>query len=378
MKAIFAASMLSVVGMIVAELITLIYGVGLVTPYILDTGYSHDMFVVLPFFVTIAIIAGYPLLTYYFLIVAAIVASCTWILLTNYKRYSKELLMTAKSREHSAIFDLSGLLFVSFFLTLVIVFLASLLGAKDTGGSSVGDIQDSLFQLANASVWEEIVVRVFLIGMPLLVIDLFRRKTKRWYSYIVGGKFEFGIPEVVLLITSATIFGYAHYLGGWDAWKIPAASIQGLAFGYLFLRHGLAAGIVMHFVTDYTSLPSEVFGFSKVFESLLVLAWLGLGLVFTVYYLIRIGEFLTGKKYIEATPQPAGAPWPQPWTYQAMPPIAMPPYPQPQGLQSPPDQRPLVTPQQAHYGGYVCPNCGYTEARWINGQFQCLRCGRLT
>ena len=370
--------MLSVIGMIIAELVTLIYGIGLVSPYILDTGYEHEMFVLLPFFVTVVVIKGGALLAYYLLIVAAIVSSCVWILLKNYKLFSKELLMKAKSREHSAIFDISGLLFTSIFMTLAIVFLAWLLGASNTGGVSIDDLEESLFILANASVWEELAVRVMFIGVPLLVVHQIKHKRRRWYSYILGGKFEFGIPEVVLVIASATIFGYAHYLGGWGAWKIPAAAIGGLAFGYLFLKHGLAAAIVMHFVTDYSAMSSEVFGFSNVIEGLVLLAWAGLGIAFTVYYIMRVAEFLTGKRYLDEKPRPTGVYWPQPSPYQTGPVVWTQPYPPPQNTQSPVGSNYPVTPSESRYMGYVCPYCGHTEARWTNGRFQCLRCGQLS
>jgi membrane protease YdiL (CAAX protease family) len=382
LKAFFSFSVFTVIISLIAGLAALIFGVGLVTPYILDTGYNYDLFLVIPIFVTLANLSGNVLLAYYFAIVAAIVASCAWVFLTSYKGFFKELTVKAKPREHSPIFDISGLVFVNVFITLVIVFIAVILGAGDTQDPVEGDLEEMLFALANASVWEEVIVRILMIGLPLLVIDLIRRKPKmRWHSYILGGKFEIGIPEVILVIVSATIFGYAHFLGDWGFWKVPAAAIGGIAFGYLFLRHGLASAIVMHFVIDYAGMPSQVFGYTGVIETILILIWLGLGLVFTVYYLTRIGEFLTGQKYLEdGPPQLIPTPVPQPWGYQSA-------YVQQQqqnqygqyGAQQPPyaPTQP-VEPGRAYYGGYVCPNCGSTEARWINGQFQCLRCGKLT
>jgi membrane protease YdiL (CAAX protease family) len=379
LKAFFAVCILSIVFSLIAGLVALIYGVGLVTPYILDTGYSYPLFIVLPIFVTLLTISGYPLLSYYLFLVAVIVASCTWVFLSSYKGFFKELTMKAKSREHSPIFDIGGLVTVNAFVTVVIVFIAILLGSSDTGSIDTGTLEDTLFKLANASVWEEIIVRVLMIGLPLLVIDLVRQKSNRhWHSYILGGKFEFGIPEVVLVIVSATIFGFAHFVGGWPFWKVPAASIGGIAFGYLFLRYGLASAIVMHFAVDYSGMPSQVFGYSNMIEQILIVFWLGLGFVFTIYYMTRIGEFLTGVKFLETRPEPAGAPWPQPMGFQ-------PTYAQQQayapaqyGQQPQMQPGPAVVPQGAFYGGYICPNCGNREARWVNGQFQCLRCGKLT
>ncbi len=392
-KAMLSVSMLTVVFTIIAGLITLIYGVGLVVPFILNQGYAHTVFFILPFFVTVGELTGYPLLVYYFFVIAAIVASCTWVLLVSYKTFMKEMTMKATSREHSPLFDISGLTFVNVFVSVLIVLIAMLFGVGDTNTPIGGSLQENLLELANAAVWEEIIVRVLLIGVPLLIIDVIRRKMRKdWYAYILGGKFKFGLPEVALVLISATIFGYAHYLGGWGAWKIPAAAIGGVAFGYLFLKYGLPAAIVMHFATDYASMPADVFGFSQVPIEVVLLLWLGLGIAFFIYYILRISEFISGRRLLDPKPQPVQGFWPQPWQYQQTPMYAQPPYPpvqnppyQPPPYQYPPppppspgQEMPPVVPQQAHYGGYVCPSCGYMEARWVNGRFQCLRCGRLS
>jgi hypothetical protein len=390
-KAMLSATMLSVVFVIIAGLVTLVYGVGLVVPFILDQGYSHAVFFVLPFFVTVGHLTGYPLLLYYFLIIGVIVASCTWVLFSSYKTFIKEMTMKANSRDHSPLFDISGLTFVNVFVSVVIVLIAILLGASDVGSAVGGSLEENLLELANAAVWEEVIVRVLLIGVPLLMIDIIRRKMRKdWHAYILGGRFKFGTPEVALILISASIFGYAHYLGGWGIWKIPAAAIGGVAFGYLFLKFGLAAAIVMHFATDYASLPPEVFGFSVTPIDVILLLWFGLGIVFVVYYIIRIIEFIANKKFLDPKPIPVQGFWPLPWQYEQAPVLVQPPYPP---VQNPPpryppydysppaapgQEMPPVVPQQAHYGGYVCPNCGYTEARWIDGKFQCLRCGKLT
>src|SRR5207249_6609828 len=46
----------------------------------------------------------------------------------------------------------------------------------------------------------------------------------------------------VFLIASSVIFGLAH-APGWGLWKVIPAMVAGLGFGYLFLRHGIAAAI---------------------------------------------------------------------------------------------------------------------------------------
>jgi membrane protease YdiL (CAAX protease family) len=394
LKAIFSFSVFSVILTLVLGLAALIYGTSMVTPFIQDTGYDYGLYIVIPVFVTLAVLSGTALLGYYYLVVAAIVASCAWVFLTSYKGLLKEITVKAKSREHSPLFDISGLVFTNVFLSVVIVLIAILLGAENTDTPVGGVLEENLFALANAPVWEEIIVRVLLIGVPLFVVDLVRsvldkhnlasnppvksRPRRRLYSYILGGKFDIGIPEAILVLASATIFGYAHFLGGWGFWKVPAAAIGGVAFGYLFLRHGLAAAIVMHFTIDYMGMPSQVFGYSEVPESIILLLWLGLGFVFTAYYITRIGEFLTGRKFLEDSgPAIPVIAVPQPWTFQ---PSSIPQtyqYSTVNGQQPNTTAQPAVAPAGAFYGGYICPHCGFTQARWVDGKFQCLRCGKL-
>jgi hypothetical protein len=375
-KAVMAYMMISVIISLVAGLVTLVYGVGLVAPDILDNpdwADGYTVFIVVPVFIHLFSISGYALLAYYLLIISAIIACCAWVFLSSYGEFLKELTMKAEPRKHSQIFDISGLIFVEMFALIVVVLVALLLGISETESGVTGTTSELLFLLANASVWEELIVRVLMIGLPLLVIDLAIRKGRRnWKSYVLGGGFSFGVPEIVLLMASAAIFGYAHYLGGWEAWIVPWDALGGITFGYLFLRHGLAAAVVLHFAIDYRGMPTEVFGFSEAYMIVLFMLWIGLGAIFTVYYLLRVGEFLTGKKYLDERVQ-----YFVPYQMQPMP---YPPIPQQWPQSAPPSQatQPPVSPQPGFYGGYVCPYCGNTEARWANGRFQCLRCKRLT
>jgi len=383
-KAVMAYMMLSVVLSLVAGLVTLVYGVGFVAPDILDSPDWEDgytLFIVVPVFIDLFTISGYALLAYYMLIVAAIIACCAWVFLSSYNGFSKELTMKAEPRKHSQIFEISGLIFVEMFALLVVVLIAVLLGISETETGVTGTTSELLFLLANASVWEELIVRVLMIGLPLVVVDFVTRKSHRkWRSYILGGGFSFGTPEVVLMTASAAIFGYAHYIGGWEAWVVPWDALGGITFGYLFLKHGLASAVVLHFAIDYRGMPTEVFGFSEAYELVLFMFWMALGAVFTVYYLVRVGEFLTGRKYLEERVQyfmpyqmqpspypPITQQWPQNLSQGQIPP---PPIDQ--------STQPNVPPRPGFYGGYVCPYCGNTEARWVNGRFQCLRCDRLS
>ncbi|MCU0851713.1 MAG: CPBP family glutamic-type intramembrane protease [Thermoplasmata archaeon] len=386
-KAIAAFVMIVYLFQLAFQIVTLVWGAKLVVPDILETWSGVTLFVIMPIVVDLLEISGYTLVVYYYSLIAAIVASCLWIFLTSFSQFTKEARMRAESRRHSALFDTLGLFFATLFFSVLI---ALLVQPSSDEVPSPTVLSDSLFLLANASVWEELVTRVLLIGVPLLAWALLRSSRKnRIYSYFLGGGFKMNLPEVTLILVSSVIFGFAHFEGGWGAWKIVPTTAAGLAFGYLFLKHGLAAAIMMHFATDYLALPLEAF-YSFALEMILglgVLLWLAFGAVFFVYYTTRMLEFVTGRKYFEfEQPQPSPgvqAAYGYPPSYRYAP-VNQQPWPlQPEGAIPPPapesdPYRQSVPQSMSIVGRYVCPACGHTEARWVNGRFQCLRCGNLS
>ncbi len=376
--------MVTLLAQFVLSLITLIYGITIVLPEI--TKHSFSMIIITPTLVEIGRISGDALGVYYLLIVAAILMSAIWLFVTSARSFRKELGMKAESRKHSAIFDLCGLMFAVFFLNLVVVLVVGMFGNEPTSPIEDTDLWELLFLLANASVWEELIVRVLMIGLPLIGIDLIRRSFSgralpyRPRKYVLGGGISIGIPEAALLIFSSVMFGMGHY-EGWGAWKVFPAAMAGLAFGYMFLKHGLAASIMLHFGFDYLSLPSEVFAGASLgillFLGVAILLWVGMGSVFFGYYLTRMAEFVTKRKYFEDRP----APQPVQYTYSYSGRITQPSGGIPPSTMSPDhSRREPATTQNAIPGFgavFICPVCGSTQARWLDGRFQCLRCGSL-
>ena len=387
-KSIVAIFALTMVAMTALMLVTLVYGMSIVGPAILDgTGnLSHyGIFVVLPFFVTVATLSGPPLFAYYVFLIFAIVASVAWVFATSARGFISEMRGKAKSREHSSLFDTFALLCATIFFTYATVLLVILIQGNTGTSPSTGTLAESLFLLANAAVWEEIAVRVLLIGIPLLIVDIILRKLRsRPHSYILGGGFKFGAVETVIVVASSVVFGVAHWVGGWPAWKIPDATVAGLAFGYLFLKHGLPSAILLHFANDYLTMPTDVFSSSTgglgIMTVLLVLFWALLGSMLFAYYFIRAIEFFSHRTFFEDKPTGVGIPgvdprqqghYPQPYSYA--------PHQQVQTMYQ--SEMGVVTPGptvgHGYSGGYVCPACGYTQARWAEGKFQCLRCGKV-
>jgi membrane protease YdiL (CAAX protease family) len=366
--------MLTAAVFFVVELVALTYGIKIVLPEIVSATYTG--FVITPVLVPIFEITGHVLSAYYMFLVSAIIASATWMALSSARRFKAELTMTAPTRDHSGFFDIAGFFFATLFFDYALYFLMVVFGSEPTSPIEDEETWALLFGLANASVWEEIVSRTLLIGAPMVFVDMARRKLQiKKISYVVGGGFQLGIPEASLVVFSSLMFGFAHFAGGWEAWKIVPTSLGGVMFGYLFLRYGLYASIMLHFGINYMLAPTEITGSESVLvgTGIMILIWMGIGAVMFFYYLTRIAEFVTGKRYFEPRPAYVSV-YASAYGHQTqVPQTAAPSAYQYQTM----GQTPI--PQEPRRGGfYVCPVCGGTEAKWISGKFQCLRCGNLS
>ncbi|MCL2148880.1 MAG: CPBP family intramembrane metalloprotease [Methanomassiliicoccaceae archaeon] len=143
---------------------------------------------------------------------------------------------------------LCAMMAISFIVAVVCVAMGVEMTTPD-----FGDKLQTMFLVADAAVWEEIVTRLVLIGLPMTVISLIATGKAESLRCLLGG-FGMSTAAVVLIIVSGAIFGLAHY-SGWDdqAWKVLTAGIMGVFLGYVFVRFGLYASILMHFATNYLS-----------------------------------------------------------------------------------------------------------------------------
>jgi len=166
----------------------------------------------------------------------------------------------------------------------------------------------------------------------------------------------------VFLLFSALMFGLAH-ISLWDWYKVLPTFFSGLALGYLFLRYGIYASIMMHFFIDYLTIPyyaSNKAWFVSLPIFLLELAIIVVGVACFVYYASKVLGFMNGgRSPLKKKAAPAA-------------------YALPQQMGAPPLQQnsagpyPRTPPAPA----FVCKNCGGTEARYDNGALYCLRCGK--
>lgn len=320
------------------------------------------------------------------------------------------------------------------FFQVALIFLLPFVGVDPTSPISLTP-QNTwvfLYELANAGVYEEIVFRVLLLGLPLAIGSLILRimEVNRGASgagpggagrylagawrYLIGGVLRRDSPKEALvaawafLFASSAIFGLAH-MSGWGSWKVVPAMVAGLGFGYLFLRHGIGAAMLAHFVNDYAlSLFYEGVG-GVGLESLLILLFVGLAIAgagFLAWYTIDAWRHLNDlvARFRPARPAPISSPPSPPPASPAsagygsppQPPYAMPPSGPPVEGWSPSPTRPPLgyavrdpgriprdySPSYAAppFGyppvRFQCPQCGWVEARYEAGRFTCLRCNR--
>ncbi|MDR2866464.1 MAG: CPBP family intramembrane metalloprotease [Methanomassiliicoccaceae archaeon] len=141
-----------------------------------------------------------------------------------------------------------------------------------------------------ASVWEEILCRMLMIGVPIAIYALWRNEKGSW-KRIFGG-FEMNAAAIVLILISSAIFAYAH-VDGWDVYKTIPTFAAGLAMGYLFVKYGIYAPIMLHFLINYMSSFEWVLGDAGIIlTGLLILATIVFGAVFFVVHVKHGLEYM--------------------------------------------------------------------------------------
>ncbi len=158
-----------------------------------------------------------------------------------------------------------------------------------------------IYNFTSAAVYEEIISRILLIGIPLYIVHaIFRKLQKPKRNYIFGGGFEINKLTILLILFSSITFGLAH-APGWDHWKVIPTSVSGFALGYLFLRKGIFAAILLHFTVNFLTIPLQMLNYPlgpSLLFSFMFLFWIAIGIIYMGYYLTRITGSLSKTKTI--------------------------------------------------------------------------------
>ncbi len=334
--------------------IILLIGLGIVTPKLAMNIGTIALIYPWPNFLYFIELSGPALTGWYIFIVAAIIISIAWLIKMEGREFYEIFISSAKKLQPPPLkFKNSFVMIFQFFFALiffnfVIVLIMALWGMTPSEPVDLEDpvLWQLLFDLANASVAEEIFTRMVYIGIPLLVFDFIaRRPRNKLHRYFVGGGFKIEAVTIFLIIFSSVLFGLAHY-PGWGLWKVFPTTAAGLAFGYLFVRKGIHTAIVLHFLFDYLSML-QIFFWNDPITLLMVtlviglmtLFWLVSGSIYFSLYIMKIVEAINVRLFGKPSqPQPmataaaAGAPaapwWPAPTTYHPASGHTMTQYPQ--------------------------------------------------
>lgn len=333
-------------------------------------------------FLILLIGGGLGFLTYFLLQLAFLLFLFGWLIYRDARptiaAFRQPLAAVGKKARSGSAFLRVGQLFMAILLfdTIYFSIILPLLGIDATVPPGLSEVPPwyLAYQLVDAAIWEEVAVRLVFIGLPMALGSLLLRVTRAAarsplegpsppgmllgsLKYLVGGQVTGASPRRVqmigalLVFLSAVLFGYLHVVS-WEAWwKFVDTFIGGLALGYLFLRKGLLAGILLHFSINASSVLLYAAGGE---ESLGALALLGVftlvllvaGVGYAIFYLWEGGRFLWGLK-----PRPPRKAVPAKWA--------------------------VTQPPQSHPAAYpvTCANCGAQEAIYADGTFTCARCG---
>lgn len=321
--------------------------------------HSYPIYIIFPWLITVFRIGSWELVGFYIFLAVSITASF-FVMVNKSHMLKKELDGVRPTEGHSPLFVTATLMFAVLSFSVLFYMVLGLFGVHPTTIDLDNEpVWAQLLSFAGASVWEEVVSRMLLIGVPLLFIDLARRKFADPKHYVLGGGFNMGIWEISFLVFSAAMFALAH-ISLWDWYKVLPTFLSGLALGYLFLRYGIYASIMMHFFIDYLTIPyyaSNKAALVSLPIFFLELAMIVIGIACFIYYAGKVIGFLEEK---------SGRKKPAPSPYAPAPPQPHAP-PQPGQPQYAP--RPTAP-------AFVCKNCGGTEARYEDGALYCLRCGK--
>lgn len=273
------------ISILLFEYCVALWGIPQVLPNI--SNYGSTLILVTPWIIDIATFDGVLSQIYYILLIIAITLVIGTLL---YKAAGpcRDLFNgdTKKIRE-TALFEVPVLFASLYICEFVFVLILTAMGV------SVDSLPDRdtwiwMYELLEASVWEEVITRILLIGLPMVIIGLaYKKEGKSSWKYLLGG-FGFNRTVIILIFISAFIFGAGH-LNNWGWWKFFPTFAFGLIAGYLFSKYGVYATIAMHFMTDYMSAESWLLGTESPVACALLIMMVSIACIPYVFIYVRKG-----------------------------------------------------------------------------------------
>lgn len=281
-KGLLFATAILIALVLLVELIALIIN----TPGIVGflSGKVVSFPVLVPFPKVVFTLSGLAAQLYFVVVVVSIIVCAAYAMMKFVKTVQASSDPVVSSEVRSTALSWVGIVVSAMILVnFVIVFIAIMMG-EEIVVPPLGDKLEQMFLLADAAFWEELVTRLLYIGVPMTIISLIVTRKRESLKCLFGG-FGMSTAAIVLIIVSGVIFGLGHT--GWDQlWKIFATGIMGIFLGYVFVRFGLYATILIHFVTNYLS-AFDWLGVGG-FQIIVTLGLLALGAVALGYVMVKL------------------------------------------------------------------------------------------
>lgn len=245
-------------------------------------GYHTEIFFIVPAIISVFRISGSALQLYYVLLLIGVTASLIYLFYKAIGPTRKLIGGDRDAMKDTALFEMATLFSALYLFELI---LTSVLKACGVNMTSLPEREtwQWMFDLLEASVWEEIITRVLYLGVPVMIVYAITKKNELpLWRYLFGG-FGMNTTALVFVVFSAAMFGAGH-LTNWGLWKFIPTFAFGLIAGYLFVKYGVYATIAMHFLTDYLSAEAWLTGDSMVITALLLLVLMVLAIPYLLIY----------------------------------------------------------------------------------------------
>ncbi len=103
------------------------------------------------------------------------------------------------------------------------------------------DVYDSFLVSFDASVFEEVVYRLFIMSCLMFLIQNLYQGIKSVWPVLVSV-----LPRAMALVLSSLLFAVAHNVYGFTG-----AFCGGLMLGFIFMKSGIESAIAAHFVANF-------------------------------------------------------------------------------------------------------------------------------
>ncbi|MCS5528772.1 MAG: CPBP family intramembrane metalloprotease [Nitrosopumilus sp.] len=112
------------------------------------------------------------------------------------------------------------------------------------------------FYVSLAPLLEEFIFRIILVGIPLFALYS-HRSSIRYFLKCLWSPSSLNLLDskkaIFLIVFVGILFGFAHIAFGdsWSEGKFAQATAGGIILGWVYLRYGIVASLLIHWATNY-------------------------------------------------------------------------------------------------------------------------------